>query len=81
MEAYNDSSAETLSARCWSSRSFSHEHSNNLLNLFESNGWDADFVAFEKSSLYHYRDLVTCAEMRSIVATLQMEKAERDLKN
>ena len=80
VDAYNDCRAETLSARSWPSRSLSHEHSNNLVNIFESKGWDADFVAFEKSSLYHYRDPVTYAEMRSIVAKLQMEKAATDLK-
>ena len=81
VDAYNDCRAETLSARSWPSISLSHEHSNNLINIFESKGWDADFVAFEKSSIYHYRDLVTYAEMKSIVAKLQMEKAARDLQN
>ena len=81
MDEYNDYRAETLSARSWSLRSLFHEHSNNLINIFESKGWDADFVLFEKTNLYHYRDPVTYAEMRGIVAKLQMEKATRDLKN
>jgi len=59
VDTYNDCRAETLSARSWPSRSLSHEHSNNLVNIFESKGWDADFVAFETSSFYHYRDPVT----------------------
>ena len=75
VDAYNDCSAETPSARSLPSRSLSYEHSNNL-----AKGWYADFVAFEKSSFYHYRVPVTYAEMRSIVARLQMEKAATDLK-
>ena len=80
VDTYNDCRAETLSARSWPSRSLAHEHSNNLVNIFESKGWDTDFVAFEKSSFYHYRDPVTYAEMRNIVAKLQMEKAATELK-
>ena len=80
VDTYNDCRAETLSARSWPSRSLSHEHSNNLVNIFESKGWDADFVAFETSSFYHYRDPVTYAEMRNIVTKLQMEKAATELK-
>ena len=51
-----------------------------LTYVNRKDGWDADFVAFEESSFYHYRDPVTYAEMRSIVAKLQMEKAATDLK-
>ena len=80
VDAYNDCRAETLSASSRPSRSLSHEHSNNLVSIFESKGWDTDFEAFEKSSFYYYRDSVTYAEMRSIVAKLQMEKAATDLK-
>ena len=80
VDTYNDCRAETLSARSWPSRSLSHEHSKNLINIFESKGWDADFVAFEKSSFYHYRDPVTYAEMRNIVAKLQMDKTATELK-
>ena len=55
------------------------EHSNNLVNILESKGWDADCVVFEQSSLYSYRDPVVYAEMRSIVGKFQMEKAAADL--
>ena len=81
VDVYNDCRAETLSARSWPSRSLSFEHSNNLMRVFQSEGWDADFFGFEKSSFYHYRDPVTYAEMRNIVVKFEMEKVAAELKN
>ena len=34
VDAYNDCRVETLGARSWPSHSLSHEHSNNLVNIF-----------------------------------------------
>ena len=81
VDVYNDCRAETLSARSWPSRSLSFEHSNNLMRVFQSERWDADFAGFEKSSFYHYRDPVTYAEMRNIVVKFEMEKVAAELKN
>ena len=53
VEAYNDCRAVSLSARSWPSRSLSHEHRNNLFNIFVSKGRGADFEPIEKSSFYH----------------------------
>ena len=77
MEAYNDCRAGSLSARSWPPRSLSHEHSNNLFNIFMSKDRGADFEPFEKS---RFIIIGTYAEMRRNVAELQMEIAATDLK-
>ena len=72
VDAYNDCQVETLS---WPSRSLESEHSNNLVRIFRSEGWDTEFVPFNTlGSLYHYRDPVTFAEMRDIIAQLEIKK-------
>ena len=69
VDVYNDCRVETLSARSWPSRSLATEHSNALLHAFETEGWDAEFIPFSQpSSIYHYRDPTTYAEMRDIIA-------------
>ena len=73
VDVHNDCRAETLSSRSWPSRSLSFVHSNNLMRVFQSEGWDADFV-------FHYRDPVTYAEMRNIVVKFEMEKVAAELK-
>ena len=82
VDVYNDCRVETLSARNWPSRSLAFEHSNNLLHVFQNEGWDAEFVPFSHSgSLYHYRDPVTYAEMRDIIGQHEMEKTAQLLKD
>ena len=49
---------ETLSARNWSSRSLAAERNNNLLRIFQNEGWDADFVFFNQLGSYYYRHRV-----------------------
>ena len=73
---------ETLSARSWPSRSLATEHSNALLHNFETERWDADFVPFNQpSSVYHYRNPVTYAAMRDIVAKQEIKKTANVLKD
>ena len=82
VDMYNDCRTETLSARNWLSRSLAVEHSNNLLRMFQNEGWDAEFVSFNQpGSLYHYRDPVTYAEMRDIIRQHEMEKTAELLKD
>ena len=74
VDAYNDSKVETLSARSWSSRSLSQDHSNYVLQHFESKGWDSEFEPFQPlASTYHYRDPLIYAEMRKIIGTQVMK--------
>ena len=51
------------------------------MRVFQLEGWDANFVGFEKSSFYHNRDPVTYAEMRNIVVKFEMEKVAAELNN
>ena len=82
VDVYNDCRTETLSARSWPSRSLATEHSNALLHNFETEGWHTDFVPFSQpSSVYHYRDPVTYAAMRDIVAKQEMKKTADVLKH
>ncbi len=82
VDVYNDSQVETVSARSWPSRSLAVEHSNHVLHHFESQGWDADFVPFDPAaSCYHYRDPVLYAELRNIIAKLEMKKVAQSLKD
>ena len=70
VDAYNDSQVETLSARSWPSRLLSQDHSNYVLQHFESKGWDSEWMPFQPlASTYHYRDPLIYAETRKIIGT------------
>ena len=57
-------------------------HSNHLLRVFQNEGWDAEFVSFDRpGSLYHYQDSVSYAEMRDIIGQHEMEKTAKLLKD
>ena len=82
VDAYNDSQVETLSARSWPSRSLSQDHSNYVLQHFESKGWDSEFEPFQPlASTYHYRDPLIYAEMRKIIGTQVMKQVAQCLKD
>ena len=79
--AYQDSQVETLSARSWPSRSLSQDHSNYVLQHFESKGWDSEFEPFQPlASTYHYRDPLIYAEMRKIIGAQGMKQVAQCLK-
>ena len=58
------------------------EHSNSLLHNFETEGWGADCVPVNQpSSVYRYRDPVSYAAMRDIVAKHEIKKTANVLKD
>ena len=82
VDVYNDCKVEKLSARNWPSRSLAFEHSNNLLHVFQNEGWDAEFIPFSHSgSMYHYRDPVTYAEMRDTIGQHEIQNTAQLLKD
>ena len=58
------------------------EHSNHVLCHVESRGGDADFVPFDPpASCYHYRDPILYAEIRNIIAKLEIRNVAQFLKH
>ena len=53
-----------------------------VLQHFEPNGWDSDFLSFDPpASFFYYRDPVIYAQIRSIIGKQEMEKVAQTLKD
>ena len=80
IDVVNDSLVETLSARSWPSRSMSMEYANNMLDKFETNGWDTADISFNPpASMFHYRSPIIYAEMLEVIADLQKKQVGKTL--
>ena len=62
--ACTDSHVETLIAYTWPSRSLLQDHRNHVLQHFESNEWDSDFLNFDPLAS-SYIPLRKSSEIRS----------------
>ena len=80
IDVYNDSRIETVSARCWPSRSLSSKMATHLIQHFEAEGYGGCFIPFNPNAAeFRYINPVIYAEMKKIIGDLEMKKLSKTL--